>query len=489
MNASPSPRLPAEFTDLVDKRLAGIITPEEQSRLDRHLEETPGATAYYLALAATEALLPDALALRSHGAPAAFDNVVRPPVSLWRRRSVALAASVALFALLGVVTIRFARPDPTPVLVASGVPAKISRAVGARWTQGSAKPGERLSDAAGAFDAGFVELTMDSGVRLVIEGPASYRITGPNALSLAYGKAVADVPPNAKGFVIDGPGERIIDHGTRFAVEATRDGGRTTVGVLSGEVEVRRGDRDVRLYTDYALRRTGDVMDSVPFERRRFTTEMPTREFDWNLDGIAPETPVELRFDVSRLIHGPGDCRAVFKWLLGLDGISIERVALLRNGEAVSVSTTKGVSGLAARTRDNSPVLHIGEAGFAPGKWELVATLVVRRDVATTAPVTCRGIVTLEDGLALTATASDFTGRWKYSHNGDEYVREFGADGRLRLTINGKPYSGTAGYPYSVKDGILSVIPTGLRYPELHMLRDDGTLVFLNLPYRNARKE
>lgn len=489
MSPSDHDRLPREFTDLVDKRLAGIITPEEQLRLEHHLEATPGATAYYLALAATEALLPDALSLgRLRSEPPA--NILRPPVFVRRRRQAAFgfAAAAAVMAVAG-VSVFMMRDSGPAARVASGVPATVSHAVGVRWTRGATVPGERLAADSGEISAGFVELTFDSGVRLLVEGPAAYSITGPNSCRLAYGKAVADVPPGARGFVLDGPGERIIDHGTRFAVDVARGGGATTVGVLSGEIEVRHGDRDVRLYTDYALRRTGDTLDSVPFEKGGFVTEVPSREFDWNLDGVAHDTPVELRFDVSRLVHGAGDYRAVFKWLLGDDALIIRSVRLERDGRVVARRDSPGSTGLMHNTSGNSPLLSVAPADGVSGKWELVASVFCEgRFFAPGTPVSSRGIVTLEEGLATTATAGDFVGRWRYSHRGDEYVREFGADGFCRMSINGKSYAGATGVPYEVKDGVLSMLPTGMKAPERMMLRDDGTLVFLNQPYRNARR-
>ena len=480
---TPSPAR-RELTELMDKRLAGSITPGEQTRLEDLLRENPEALADYLDLVSVEALLPDAVVpMQAH---ASASNVIdRRRRDRWAR--VVLGAAASLVVAAGVsfwVTHRAS--EATRVATTEGVPASVSRSVGARWAKGGATQGARLSEASGELSAGFAELTFESGVRLLVEGPAAFEVTGPNACKLAYGKAVADVPPGAQGFTLDAPGERIIDHGTRFAVSASQTGDETLVGVFSGEVEVRRGARDLRLYTDYALQRQGDSLLSVPFRKADFVTEPPGREFEWNLDGVARLEPRELRFDVSRLIHGPGEYRAVFKWLVGLDALSIRSVALFKDGVAVCAAAGEGRTGIIRHTFNNAPLLSVPAAQAGPGKWELVAVLALHE--GREGPTTSRGVVSLEEGLSTRATARDFVGRWQYSHHGDEFMREFGADGLCRITINGKPYQAQHRIPYSVEGGVLTVFPPGAEAPEKHRLRDDGTLVFLNLPYRNARR-
>ncbi len=478
---SPSRR---ELADLIDKRLAGNLSTEEQRRLDALLLEHPEALAEYLDLASVEALLPEAVA------PDAARSLPTSVIDR-RRRDRWLPATLAAAAALAIgagLSLWVTRPSPQSAQMAQsdGIPASVTRSVGARWTLGGAKQGARLDAPSGEFSAGFVELTFESGVRLLIEGPAAFEVTGPNACRLAHGKAVADVPPGARGFILDTPGERIVDHGTRFAVSASRSGDESLVGVLSGEIEVRRGERDLRLYTDYALSRRGDTLRSVPFGKSEFVTEPPGREFDWNLDGAPRGQPREVRFDVSRLIHGPGDYRAVFKWLVGRDALSIRSVALCKDGAVVASPAGEGGAGVIQNTFNNAPLLSVPAALAGPGKWEIVATLALRE--GRTGESTSRGVVSLEEGLSTRATATDFVGRWLYSHDGDEFVREFGADGLCRITINGKAFLARHRIPYTVEGGVLTITPPGAEGPEKHMLRDDGTLVFLNLPYRNARR-
>ena len=479
MSDAPAP-LPRDFIALADRALAAPLSPEEQAAFERHLLNTPGAMAHYLRLAEVDALLPDALALA-----AAPRNVVRPAPSLWRRHRISLTTSALAACLALAAGAAFLSRD-------AGAPeARITRTVALRRAGGETSDGLPARTRAGSIDAGFLELTLDSGVRLLLEGPARYAVTGKNAVRLDYGKAFADVPRGAEGFTLQAPRERIIDHGTRFAVAVTPDGASTTVGVVSGEVEVRHAGKQVRLYTDYALRRDGDTLATVPFDKSLVAAEPPSREFPWSLDDTAFGATKTIACDVSRLVTGPGDFRAVFKWLNGPNAATIRRVSLERDGQVVAVSHAPGVTGLIGRTAGNSPVLHLATADFAEGaSWRLVADLA--GDDAHAAPadrVKASGIVSFESDLALRATAGSFVGRWRYTHGADTFVREFRRDGTMRMEINGKHYPGADGATYTVTDGILTVRTPQEGHLEEHMLRDDGTLVFLNRPYRNAHRE
>lgn len=474
MNDSTPATLPREFLDAVDRCLSGTGSPEDHALLERHFRETPGALAHYLALAEVEALLPDALGAGDEASP-----VIRPAPSFWRRHRVVVTSLLAAAACLALAIPVFLTSSD------SAAGARLTRTVGARWGE-DLRPDARGRIGSGTLTAGFAELTLDSGVRLLVEAPARFDITGNNACRLAYGKAVADVPPSARGFVLDAPGERIIDHGTRFAIDAARDGTSTLVGVLSGEVEVRHAGREVRLFTDYALRRDASGLLSVPFTKGRFATEMPSREFDWSLDGVPIGRRVTLRFDVTRLVSAAGEHRAVFKWLGGRHALRIDSITLSRDGCEVARCDAPGMTGLIERTTNNTPVLTVPAEAFLPGRWELAAE--VCADGAG-GVADSRGIVTLESGLAVNATEKNFLGRWVYSNDGDTCMREFLPGGVMRMTFNGRPYAGAEGSRYTVDNGILTVRTASEGHLERHMLRDDGTLLFINRPYRNARRE
>jgi len=104
-----------------------------------------------------------------------------------------------------------------------------------------------------ALKTGVVQITYDSGTRVVLEGPAEYRVgtrvkgtkaqreKGFNSGYLKVGKLVARVEgKKAKGFIVETPSRtRVEDLGTEFGVEVREDGAAKFV-VLRGAVDLVR---------------------------------------------------------------------------------------------------------------------------------------------------------------------------------------------------------------------------------------------------------
>lgn len=485
------PPLPPEFLALTERCLDGTISAEDLVVWEAYCLRDPEAAEHYRALTRIEGLLPDALAA---AAEARTQRAVRPVAARRYRRTAGFAAAVLALGVIGWGAARHFIPDtpaPAASVAEAGVPVRVTGAVGVRWESTPVPTGARPASATGVFSAGLLELTLDSGVRLLVQGPAEYAVTGPNSVRLARGRVVADVPPGAKGFLLESARERIVDHGTRFVVEVSPEKDETVVGVLSGEVELTHGEREVRLFTDYAVRRRGDELHSVPLDRERFVTEKPAREFAWNMNGREHDRVYRWAFDVSNLVHGPGDYRVVIRWLLGYDALTVTSLRL--EGPGGFVATASGLkSGDIANTRANAPVFHVPPEAYRAGGWTLVveglcegASLVAPRRVSSS------GVIGFEEGLSVSADAAAFAGRWRYSHDGTDFVREFLPDGTARLHVAGERYLG-GGYDratYTVEHGVLTLHLGDDAPSETHMLRDEGTLVFLNRPYRAAWRE
>src|SRR5207249_503041 len=75
----------------------------------------------------------------------------------------------------------------------------------------SLRKGQRLD-----LSAGYVEVTFDSGARVVLEGGASVDINSAWEATLRQGKLKASVPPEAVGFRVSNTFVDIIDLGTEF---------------------------------------------------------------------------------------------------------------------------------------------------------------------------------------------------------------------------------------------------------------------------------
>jgi len=141
----------------------------------------------------------------------------------------------------------------------------------ARWSGGLAlRPGARLGSKQMALDAGTVELEMQSGAIVALEGPATFALRDGNHLALASGKVAAFVPPSAKGFTVSTPTSRVVDLGTRFGV--LTDGRLSQAHVFEGAVDVAAisAPQSVRIAAGSAMRIEGAMLQPIPVNEDAF---------------------------------------------------------------------------------------------------------------------------------------------------------------------------------------------------------------------------
>jgi len=102
---------------------------------------------------------------------------------------------------------------------------------------------------------GLALLKFARGAKISIEGPAELKVLSDNSAYLAEGRIAAVVPAAAKGFEVDTPSGKIIDHGTEFGVRVLADGA-TDTHVFQGEIELipSRSNESIRLTTAMAAR-------------------------------------------------------------------------------------------------------------------------------------------------------------------------------------------------------------------------------------------
>lgn len=139
--------------------------------------------------------------------------------------------------------------------------AAVTKSRQCKWA-GSTLPtaeGSRVGIGTLELIEGMATLKFDSGAEVVMEAPATVDILSAMACRLVRGTLVAEVPPSAKGFLVDTKEAKVIDYGTRFGVSTGEDG-KYMVQVLEGHVEVNekavgeskqlyRGDRVDRGWT------------------------------------------------------------------------------------------------------------------------------------------------------------------------------------------------------------------------------------------------
>jgi len=101
--------------------------------------------------------------------------------------------------------------------------------------------GERLQKSELKIDAGELDVRLDSGVTLSLEGPFHAQFQNSGAMRLFHGTMSAEVAEKGKGFTVLTATSEVVDLGTRFGISAKADG-ETDVVVFEGEVKLRRNN-------------------------------------------------------------------------------------------------------------------------------------------------------------------------------------------------------------------------------------------------------
>jgi ferric-dicitrate binding protein FerR (iron transport regulator) len=159
--------------------------------------------------------------------------------------------------------------------------AVVSRCESVVWNDDgqAVRVGDRLaSGSTVAILSGLAELSFSSGVTVLLEGPASLRITGGKSAVLDHGRLVARVTDSrGKGFVIDGPSGRVVDLGTAFGV-SVEPSGEMEVHVLEGSVNATsNANREsvVELHRDEAMRLGRGGSERMAADGGAFVTDLP----------------------------------------------------------------------------------------------------------------------------------------------------------------------------------------------------------------------
>lgn len=109
------------------------------------------------------------------------------------------------------------------------------------WSDPNAAPfaGAHLAEGRPlSLRSGLAEITFESGARVILQGPAEFRIDSPLSASLERGRLFAHAPASARSFAIATPTLIVHDLGTEFAVEVDR-AQNVDVCVFEGAVELR----------------------------------------------------------------------------------------------------------------------------------------------------------------------------------------------------------------------------------------------------------
>ncbi len=316
---------PNRIEELAAKATQGELTSEEAGELLAACRADPRLRRRLALLCGVDRLI--ALSLKEHAdrfseqveqrlaceEPAAAEVFTeRVAARLRRERLVRWCAGLGGIAALLAAAFLLAPGNPVPV-------ATLTRSVGTRLdlSADGLVPGRHL-----VVETGLVEVSYEAGVRVVVEGPADYEITGAKGGYLHRGRLVAEVfDSRGQGFTVDGPSGRLVDLGTKFGVSVAANGGME-VHVLKGVVKAEGKDgKTTRLVENQALRISGDGLNSAlpQADAEAFVTALPPvsdsepRSVRWTFDeisnGSVPDSGREL---------GGGIATAEFRSFAGL---------------------------------------------------------------------------------------------------------------------------------------------------------------------------
>ena len=181
-----------------------------------------------------------------------------------------------------------------------------------------AEPGRRVE-----MRQGVARLRFASGVEVIMEGPAEWRIRSAGVLEMSRGHAWFHVPAAAAGFRVVTPEFEVIDLGTEFGIDL-RENVPPVVCCLAGRIrlEARIGNRrSLELRADQAAAmephgRWLPVASETLRFRRHLPDALPFMALDWDaagqprlhgdLPGLAGASITLEHPENTRLVEGPG---------------------------------------------------------------------------------------------------------------------------------------------------------------------------------------
>jgi hypothetical protein len=123
---------------------------------------------------------------------------------------------------------------------------QITGMVDCKWADPATAPVSKhvAMDQKIALASGLMEITYDSGAKVILQGPVTYVVESSNGGFMSIGKLVGSVTTtDARGFAIRTPNATVTDLGTEFGVEVSKQGD-TTSHVFRGSVELRTTSAD-----------------------------------------------------------------------------------------------------------------------------------------------------------------------------------------------------------------------------------------------------
>ncbi|MEM9481728.1 MAG: LamG-like jellyroll fold domain-containing protein [Verrucomicrobiota bacterium] len=253
----------SHLEELILGHLDGRLADAEFEELQASLEADSSARELYVRLARLDSGLRDE-EVAELGREKVIEAFPKPSRVLGGARMFAMAAAIALLAV-PIWFVAFDRSgqgdevadvESSPSLPTRGV-AVITAEAGAVWDAFEGEqPGEGVSLEPGRFvlKEGLAQIDFYGGASISLSGPAEIELVDRDAAVLHRGRLRADVPPAARGFVIQSADVLVEDLGTSFGMAVGEDKNAELV-VFDGEVKATGADgKPISLFGGDAVR-------------------------------------------------------------------------------------------------------------------------------------------------------------------------------------------------------------------------------------------
>ena len=262
----------------------GTISSADHARLERILAGSAAARRQWFLHCDIETGLADWAAVKAEKVtpfrssdPTHTPHPSHQSNSMWRWLAPLAAAAVVMLAAVWWMR-EHGRQSSMAVAAteepkANGV-AVLSRTVGVEWTDGTERTsGTVLEPGVLRLKSGAALVEFFSGARMVLEGPAEFRLVSSGEAFLISGKINAHVPPQARGFTIGSAEVKVVDFGTDFGFTVGGDAA-PEVHVFTGKVEVVSTKLASRALNEgEAARFDAGAPTSIPSSRSAFLSE------------------------------------------------------------------------------------------------------------------------------------------------------------------------------------------------------------------------
>ncbi len=297
--------------------LEGDIPPEQFEAFKNLLRDNPRAREYYYSLLSINASLHEAesvlllqedsqsqasrqdlwiaLSREEKNAPTLdlpmedkepepIQTMEQIPVSRKKSKFSNFSFIVSLAAMLFIALLL--RLDQTPLIQVATLSDSVNAVFAGKKTYAT---GSRLFARLDSLwlQKGAVEITFDSGARVVIEAPAEFNLNSSLKMTINSGRLYAHVPESAQGFSVQTPTSNIVDMGTEFAVKVDFDS-TSDVHMIKGKAALQSLKKDraslAQILTAGNARRveTSGEIQTIPIRSKDFIREfLPNLGMAW----------------------------------------------------------------------------------------------------------------------------------------------------------------------------------------------------------------